>query len=789
MSEHPLHIELLPDIQTSDADLDRIIYDLNTRIDLSIPQADVLDYAVAACSGLLCGLLDILWTGEFNLIEGRGIAKEQVECFVRKSAHMLGCEKDDLYSAVRFLEKMFPIPSDSSTAQFGGGLQHHLRDFAHHPTLVGLIFSILTQFTSHSYGTDKSGAFVPVKLSEKGLELIGKDIPQKILFGTITWFFHLVSDMAGSNSSVMKSGGTGIPGILLSLAKELSALPLFRNIAVGEFSLSEFLSKLFNGTLLAQHDESGHLIKDTLLRFDLRTELGIGIELGKQALPVLANECIVRTFYFLRRLTTAMKQTDIHSFSDMKYLNWTEIKPTSSPTLSRMLTIATGVFTTVDLGEAALHQTFWLSVNYVGIGRFAIALSEDISWGLKTRNLVKIKEVYQTVRRFSYRSEDEQLYERIASDMSQEKLGLTLEQAEILYNLEYHKTLNDIQASRIIGTPEAIKALKREWLREWQQYITNHFAQFLQIEQAEMHWYSLEELVERVESLEPNGTWLRLVLLETMLFEPYFPLGVETDKKGTSIPSKKYNELHKPLIGYDKKSGDIWLDSVFTGDHYTKGYIQRLRKCYNEVLGDLNEVLKTALTTLAIAAAATIVTITTLGMFSPSIAVALVGSKFVGLHGIALTNACLAFFGGGAIAAGGLGVAGGTAVIVGGGAILALGLGTTAGGAALAIGMRGKKDTILQSAKLLVSIREIFLNDEHDLAYSNSVFEQYTQNILTIQNGLNELRMQSTIADKETKKKLDAQIREAEKSVEAMNRARKHLHRFITSFETGTSAQ
>ena len=59
---------------------------------------------------------------------------------------------------------------------------------------------------------------------------------------------------------------------------------------------------------------------------------------------------------------------------------------------------------------------------------------------------------------------------------------------------------------------------------------------------------------------------------------------------------------------------------------------------------------------------------------APSIAVALVGSNFAGLHGAALTSACLAYLGGGAIAVGGLGMAGGTAAIVGGGAVLGLGV-------------------------------------------------------------------------------------------------------------------
>ena len=46
--------------------------------------------------------------------------------------------------------------------------------------------------------------------------------------GTITWFFHLVSDVAGSSSTAGITGGTGIPGPILALAKEISVIPLLR---------------------------------------------------------------------------------------------------------------------------------------------------------------------------------------------------------------------------------------------------------------------------------------------------------------------------------------------------------------------------------------------------------------------------------------------------------------------------------------------------------------------------------------------------------------------------------
>ena len=131
---------------------------------------------VAVASGVLCGMLDVLWVGEFDLERGREIASDKVESFVKKSAKLTGCESDDLGAAVKHLEKLFPIPSDGNTPDFGGGLQHHLRDFAHHPTIVGLMFSLLTQFTYKSYGTNTAGAFIIVDVPEKSRPFIGEDV-------------------------------------------------------------------------------------------------------------------------------------------------------------------------------------------------------------------------------------------------------------------------------------------------------------------------------------------------------------------------------------------------------------------------------------------------------------------------------------------------------------------------------------------------------------------------------------------------------------------------------------
>lgn len=111
---------------------------------------------------------------------------------------------------------------------------------------------------------------------------------------------------------------------------------------------------------------------------------------------------------------------------------------------------------------------------------------------------------------------------------------------------------------------------------------------------------------------------------------------------------------------------------------------------------------------------------------------------------------------------------GSTIAIVGGGAVLGLCVGACTGGAVAAVSLLGKQNTIVQSAKFLVAVREIFLNDEHDTFYSNSVYEKYVQNIMDIEKGIVELRLQADVAKGKEKKALQHQIKSGEEAVEAM---------------------
>ena len=301
---------------------------------------------------------------------------------------------NEMAKSIRKLEQKFGIPSDSAYEEIGNGISsmsHHLDDLAHHPTPVGWMASIMTQFTGNAYFQNKDGTNIkikakPVKVIKNGKEkveirLIGEGIKEKLFCGTVNWLGHLVSDMAGSNSSVKKGNlGMGLPGPILSTLKELSMLPIIKKTP-----LPKLLYDLFtNDSALL----SG-------FKMDLRSELALGIELGKQAIPVFINEVLVRAFYFIRRFIAEAKKAE-----NFKDINWGNTFPFKNRTIVRMLTISYGTFETIDLADAAIRgaiksggtlpgffANFVLRVNFVGVGRFAIACGTDVSMGVKNESL------------------------------------------------------------------------------------------------------------------------------------------------------------------------------------------------------------------------------------------------------------------------------------------------------------------------------------------------------------------------------------------------------------------
>ena len=295
-------------------------------------------------------------------------------------------------------------------------MYHRLDDLAHHPTLLGLIASILSRYFSlvpyidgsdgkpHVFFADNINtaekkqivlAWIGAAISgiclwlahiaeEKIENRLEEDLPVPIktmikdisatpmliviLKSVDIWAGHMMSDVSTSQ---------GIPGIFLSLLKEFSVLPGFRNT-----KLPVTVDKLYREGELNLPDWGGIVFSAA----------------KKQAFPVMINEVMVRGFYFVRHLIYEINECKIDGKLNLDKINFENIIPFKNRTIVRMLTISTGTFTAVDLADAAIRSVatagatpaalgkFALRVNYVGVGRFVVAVGTDISMGIKKQS-------------------------------------------------------------------------------------------------------------------------------------------------------------------------------------------------------------------------------------------------------------------------------------------------------------------------------------------------------------------------------------------------------------------
>jgi len=334
------------------------------------PNCDKLDYILAASSGALCGIIDIFLVGKpgespLGNITDKWFTNRTMD--FAKLCHPENKNFDSLESALRFLEKKFKVPydqiglGDAGKAIFDlNAKNHHFKSLAHNPSLLGLFFSILDQFTNTShFVTD--GQLISLQKADENWELQGSNVPSKLFCGFVNWIGHLISDVSGSQSSArVGNRGMGIPSPLWTWSNDIIAIKAKLGLSASETdkAMNELALNIF---------EKG---------YDTRFQTA-------QAIPVFLNELLVRLIYSIRRLFRYFSETQRadRSFA----LMWEKCEPFSNPTVKRMLTVAHGTFCLVDIADAVGRAfiegggnfnavEFVLRLNIVGVGRFAISL-------------------------------------------------------------------------------------------------------------------------------------------------------------------------------------------------------------------------------------------------------------------------------------------------------------------------------------------------------------------------------------------------------------------------------
>ena len=393
---------------------------LNTDIDKLTNHADGLDYAIAVTSGIITGILDATIVGEWNFAEAKKETYKEVNSkvidFAKKHPNYIPyCnttlenlkkgksvnprrkpkDPDRLETAIEFLEFQFHLPGDGaySLGKFGiDGNTHRIDDLCHHPTIVGLVCCVIVQFTGHTKYVNKYGEDIKIQITvnEYG-NFVGKNPVTKLFAGVINWFITCAKTISNRKGHLMSDIATpaGLPGSLLSVITELASIPYFRN--------EDFLLRLRDafkngiGTGKGQIDLSifNTLFEGAQSKLDVVTEKAVMHELKRQAMPVVINEILVRALYFIRRFISELKEKQ-----DVRKLEWKRVIPFNNRTIVKMMTIATGTFTAIDMADAAVHaatksvdaSTFFsnmlLRVNFVGVGRFVIAVTSDVGMGI-----------------------------------------------------------------------------------------------------------------------------------------------------------------------------------------------------------------------------------------------------------------------------------------------------------------------------------------------------------------------------------------------------------------------
>ncbi len=152
-------------------DMEEKVKKIDIEIEKLTNKADTLDYEISIASGLLCALIDSIFVGDLKVTsKDIAISHKQVNNFIIKYAKSKGFKGDRLNEAIAFLEKKYKVPQDNIWKGKHIGISpkdHHIADFAHHPTPIGLVSSIVVALVNVGVFVNKDGKWHILATEEK----------------------------------------------------------------------------------------------------------------------------------------------------------------------------------------------------------------------------------------------------------------------------------------------------------------------------------------------------------------------------------------------------------------------------------------------------------------------------------------------------------------------------------------------------------------------------------------------------------------------------------------------
>lgn len=356
-------------------------------------QLDKYDYLFATSCGLIAGFIDAMFVGTIKtgkaatglqkkvdntfdkLVKKVGKsqkiaelekkkesaktaeAKEKLEKMIKdlkqdikgydQHGNPIKWEKKD---SIKTLESNHRVSYDAGTHKSVNGMtldNHHLRSLAHDPGLIGLVFGVYNQLSGSSSFIGNGGEYVSVRTGNLNNELSGNFI-QKIIQAVNNWFFHCLSDVAGSSSSAGRGSGLPVPGWVA-----------LQKLQFGNFNLNS-----------RQQNMNIAEISDWMFKngYDLRA-------FTTQTIPIIIYEVLLRCYWFCKQ----------HFYYGK---NLQESLPIANDReLARLLLFSSASFTAVDVvhatikaqpGNPAFLATFLMTINIPGMLDFGFRSVQNI---------------------------------------------------------------------------------------------------------------------------------------------------------------------------------------------------------------------------------------------------------------------------------------------------------------------------------------------------------------------------------------------------------------------------
>lgn len=705
---------------------------IDANFDEGIEESDKIYYSVAAASGILTGAISMLHVTEEQLKAIDTFKEKDWKPIIVSAANLAGYKKNDYKGASKYL-----ITRAVRTIEKNEKTKETLAILSEHPSLAGLVFSVIAQFSGKAVSINENGVISKHKLPD--YYSIGETNAEKIVCAVLYWLFALAADEAISKRLVLDEIGISAP--LMTKIKEFANFPFMKkipsNYAEAEKAFSQWLKKTIAGAeLYSERDETEGKPNP------LFALMGIVLNIAEDSFPVLINECIVRSLFVLLRICSEVKERKISSFDELMDIPAASVLPQNGHLLSRMCLIASASFAAANIAGATLKavrdkktkgrkfsETFFAELNIAGIGRFLFACASDSKyWGEDIRVLLRRNEKAK-------QSHTKTEHEPFEEDDAFRPLSLDATQTRILYCLESISVQYDISHTQKAEIAEH----KSLWLSRWKELLLQGFG--IPIEQSEQFFFEDEKALYdgfyQLAQDQSNWGWFYLLAQELALFKPYYPLGCPEDKAFKKL-KRDYNyvedvfEKRQTVVNYKEINAIINTYSRYDG--YVSGRTKR-------------RIINYGATTAVVVASGGVAL-----AFAPGIAAAIAGEAVVGLHGAALTSASLAFVGGGSLAAGGLGMAGGTAIITGGGALLGL-AGSGSISAATMLLQASSEYWVRQGAKLLTYSKCVLCDFLKEKEYAKRILHQIELTVSDTGEKIKFLKAEDNDLDKEILKK------------------------------------